>query len=934
MSLVLSPPKLVLLAVQLAIHANIESLAFLASRHATVLRKDLVLRVLLTYLPETVRSSDYLSFLEELSTGEFNDREAEYIDYSIVENLSDEDAAKKVRKLHLLPLARKDISVDTDDDSLALFLLHRAHRVDEEAGLLHQLPELLGPFIQYAPGIRVWTVSTLLPLLRRNYEYYPTESVPYTLAEFQSLPDGAAIDALLSQTGVRPEEYGFIGRDLRGILVPWLHDDARWKRLDETDSSVEGVSSAGWERFLEWLLSKSSSSWRVAVAAVEQWGGAVDVDLGDFDVVWLSEQQQQHLDRRYARAIMGCAYLVPEASTEALEGAHQMLRKVMDLLGQDDTMSLREGADTLAAVAYLEDDGILNHKNTAFMRDGLLKDSNPLTKPSRKSTHLLHALILSAFILTQSGLPCTVRRAGALAFIQDERDQKAEVVQLIHTLADRTPNNDETYWVKARNEVLWLRNWGIAPSPEGKVMGVFAKVKPEVIETEFLRALLSSARYSLARSLYESAADKPLSSQIVQETVEAAALNAYDNASNPSRARGGLKKCDEIINAFPQTIHKSLPERRRIDSLLEATHALSEYRLVLRQAEPFSPIVLRVHSDPISIIGKILEQNPKSYTRIQELLGVGFNMVRAGLVDRNNKVAAAYATDDGEQIEAARQRITAMCIEAALKEDDFETAYSYIVNRLSGGVDKSAASMAKIDDEWSWRAALQAGQYIRSARTIRPTHLGNASGNPDIRHLEQRIDCLATALRIAPPSQLQEILKTFRRCEEQLDSAIKEDAAREEDLDTATSVDGHSGMPGGFDTGHAAARSHGPLGERQTRSSVGVGVASNTGDEAPMSLFDLSRATARAATRNFTALSTLQQSAGGGSASAGGGGAVAPTPAASDSVPDSEWDVHDDHPRARKRDQLREAAMGTLTSGVGWLIGAPAPNQPQGHRSD
>jgi len=31
--------------------------------------------------------------------------------------------------------------------------------------------------------------------------------------------------------------------------------------------------------------------------------------------------------------------------------------------------------------------------------------------------------------------------------------------------------------------------------------------------------------------------------------------------------------------------------------------------------------------------------------------------------------------------------------------------------------------------------------------------------------------------------------------------------------------------------------------------------------------------------------------------------------------------------RVRKRDQLREAAMGTLVSGVGWLVGAPAPQQ-------
>ncbi|KAK2045288.1 secretory pathway protein Sec39 [Colletotrichum somersetense] len=926
MSLIISPPKLVLLAVHLAIHADLDSLAILTSRHAAVLRKDLVLRILLTYLPETVPSRDYMPFLEELANGEFTDREAGNIDHAVAENISDEDAAKKVRKLHLLPLAWKDAPIEIDDDPMALFLLRRAHRVDEEAGLLTQLPELLGPFLQYAPGIRIWMVSTVLPLLRRNCEYYPANSIPYTLAEFQGLSDGAAVGALLSQTGVRQEDHGFIGRDLRGMLVPWLHDNTRWKRVEEGDSSGETVSSPGWERFLEWLLAQSSNSWRVAVAAVEQWGGAVDVDLGDYDIVWISEEQQQYLDRRYARAIMAGAYLVPEATVEALEGAHQMLRKVMDLLGQDDTLSLREGAnaDVLSPVAYLEGDVVLSHKNTAFMRDDLLKQSNPLTTPSKRSTHLLHALILSAFILTRAGLPYTIKKVGDLAFIQDERDQKAEVVKLIHTIAERAPKNGDDFWTKARNEILWLRNWGITSPPNGQVMGVFAKVEPGVIETEILKALLSSARYSLAKSLYEDAVVKPLPAQTVQETVIAAALNAYDNASNPNRNRGGLKKCDEIINAFPGTITSSLPERRRIDSLLKATHALSDYRLVLRQGEPFSPVVLRVHSDPVSIIGKVLEQNPKSYTRIHDLLDVGSNMVRAGLVDRSKRETAVQVMEEEEvRIDTSTRRITTMCIEAAIKEDDFETAYSFVVNRLSGLVNHSSiASRVQIDDDWSWRAALQAGQYVRTARTVRPTHLGNASGNPGIRHLEQRIDCLATALRIAPPSQLQEILKTFRRCEEQLDSALKEEAAQEADLDAAA-ANLYSGMPGGFEGASTAARTRMVSGPQQPRLSAG---ASKITDDAPMSLFDLSRATARAASRNFAALSTLQQSA--------GGKAPVPAPASSASVASSDGDPHDDQPRARKRDQLREAAMGTLTSGVGWLIGAPTPNPQKTPRND
>ncbi|KAL0933010.1 secretory pathway protein Sec39 [Colletotrichum truncatum] len=919
---VLSPPKLVLLAVHLAINANIDSLAFLTSRYTTVLRKELILRILLTYLPETVRSIDYVPFLEEISSGDFADREASDIDYNIVEDLTDEQAARKVRKLHLLPLTWKDTPFCTDDDPVTVFLLRRAQRIDEEAGLLTQLPELLGPFLQYAPDIRVWMASTLLPLLRRNYEYYPTNSIPYSLAEFYSLPDGVAVDALLSQTGVRSEDYVFVGRDLRGLLVPWLHNNFRWKRAegdDADDSSGEDLYSPGWERAIEWLLSQSSNSWRVAAAAIEQWGGAVDVDLGDYDTLWLNEQQQQYLDRRYARAVLACAYVVPEATVEALQGAHQMLRKVMDLLGEDEILPLPSAADSLSAVSHLEGDSVLSHKNTGFMRDDLLKHSNPLTTPSKKATHLLHAIIVSAFILTRLGQPCTIKRAGDLAFIQDERDQKAEAIKLVHVIAEQATGRDESFWIKARNELLWLRNWGITTSPDGTVMGVFAKVKPAVIETEILKSLLSTERYALARSMYEDEIDKLLPDEILRDTIIAAALNAYDNASNPNRNRGGLKKCDEIINAFPRTIHKSCPERCRIDALLKATHALSEYRLVLRQGEPFSPVVLRVHTDPVSIIGKVLEQNPKSYTRVQDLAEVGSNMVRAGLVHRNSKTAAQSQEDGQAQIDATEKRTIAMCIEAALAEHDFETAYSYIVNRLSGAAygSKSASTIMLADDDFSWRAALQAGQYIRTARTVRPTHLGNASGNPEIRHLEQRIDCLATALRIAPPSQLQEILKSFRRCEEQLDSALREEAIREADLDAAADSSSH-GMPGGFDATSVAARSQ-RLHSSQSRSTA----VAKGGDDAPMSLFDLSRATARAASRNFAALSTLQQSTGG----------KAPDPA--EAAGSRTADASDDHRRARKRDQIREAAMGTLTSGVGWLIGAPAaPTDNRGARED
>src|ERR1700761_4269426 len=121
------------------------------------------------------------------------------------------------------------------------------------------------------------------------------------------------------------------------------------------------------------------------------------------------------------------------------------------------------------------------------------------------------------------------------------------------------------------------------------------------------------------------------------------------------------------IHALPSTVNQSLPGTRRINALLKATHALSDYRLVLKQGEPFSPVVLRVHSDPVSIIEKVLEQNARAYTRLQEFLEMGMNMARAGLPSHshlNSSKESPEAWELNSTIDITERRITAMCIEA------------------------------------------------------------------------------------------------------------------------------------------------------------------------------------------------------------------------------------------------------------------------------
>ncbi|KAI1172300.1 Sec39 domain-containing protein [Nemania sp. FL0916] len=906
----LSPPRVLLLAVHFATRSDVQSLAALVAHHPNVLRPELVLRVLLTCLPETVPSSEYVGLVERIGSGDLYSEPdlSVHFDASSVQDITAAEAAKKTRRLHLLPLAWAHAPHDALRDPVSLFLIHRAHRVDQEAGLLAQVPQLVVPFLQHAPCVRNWVVSALLPLLRRNHEYYPHEPIAQTLESFERLDSGTAVVLLLSQTGVREEDLIHVGRDLRGLIGPWLYNNARWGDSIVTESPVGRNRAAppAWKHVLEWLTTKASMSWRVAVKAFDQWDGPSDVDLGEYGSEWLEDDEQQLLEQQFARAALASAYLIPEASADALSGVNSIVTKIMSLLDQDPCPTLQVASSLLSPFTEPEGESLVSKKSASLMRNDLLDETNYLTTPNQASTQLLHVLTLSAFILTKSGASCSVRQAGELAFLRDEREQTAMAVRLIRSFSANGPKNDDKYWIRARNELLWLRDWGaeeVSDSDETQIHGIFSQLRKEFLEVECLKAFLANSRYSLARSIYEDSPERPLSDTVLQDTVVSAAMEAYDNASNLHRGRGGLLRCDDMqvcsfrrivrscvnevysIHAFPQTLPETHASSKQIEALLRATHALSEYRLVLKKGEPFTPVVLRVRTDPISLIEKVLEQNSKSYTNIQDLLDIGSNMVDAGLLDgdkpgRSKIKPKSYA----DHHMTTRKRITAMCVDGALTEDDFETAYSYVVNRVAMDADSQAS------DEYSWRAALQAGKYRRTARTVKPTHIGTASGNLDIRHLEQRIECLSAAVRIAPPATLQEILNVFRKSEEELNAAIKAEEAQESAWDDRGDV---QAMPGSFS------------------STVPAGVVRNVPkssrhvEEAPMSLFDLSRASMARAQFNLSALSSLQRS---GHSKA-------------DNAEGSSEDTSGQS-RVRKRDQLREAAVGTLASGVGWLIGA------------
>lgn len=895
----LSPAKVLLSAVHAALNADIGSLAALAKVYASTLHHQLLLRIILTYLPESVKPAEYVGLLTQTADGRLLNGDTVAVEDILVIDLTDDQAAKEARRLLLRPLSCFDAPETFRNDPLGRFLSLRARSMNHEAGMVGQLLDLLLPFVNHSTELHDWIVCTALPYIRRNSELRVGELPEYSLHQFESLPHRTASEYLVSQLNHLDRRQDGAVMIMRSILGPWLHDTARWEHaLDVKEVQPTVLLCPVWHQICEWLLSLAASSWPVAVQILEGWNGLEDVEFGYGLSSKLPPSCYKYFKRSYAALTLACVYITPEATLECLTSLQRITAKVRSYLAYDEPCkSLEEMLSDLPDFS-IENLSIFREGRIAScMKNDLLEQSNPLTDPQENATKLLLALILSAYILTIHGRPSSVKNVGELTFLRDELAQKTEVAKLLREIGSQTSPDGDANLLRARRCLLWLHDWGKTDTAGLYVSacGALGTVKKAYIETEFLKMLLSTRRYALARSLYEDDSYNYLSADIVQEVVYQSALLAFDNATNPDRSGGGLQHCHDIIHAFPGTVGPSLPGTKEIWALLKATYALSNYQLAIQPEEPFRPVVLRVHSDPISIIQKILEQNPRAYTRLQEFVEMGTNIARAGLPYPNVGMPAdvqVTAEQPEATIEKIERRITAMCIKAALREDDFETAYSYVASRLACLVTDSSTHV--LSDGWSWKAAMEAGLYVRTAWSQLPSHLGTASSDLNIRHVEQRIECLATALRLAPTNELQDILKNFRRCEEQLDSIMKEE------------IIGKIMCREGIHNNHSSgAFDDLQLEQQSSLSPLEESMVTRQMEDVPMSLFDLSRATARLAQKNITAFSSRQSII---------EGARSASPDYSDAL----------QQRVRKRDQLREAATGTLVSGVGWLIGARA----------
>jgi len=896
----------ILEAVRLTSNSEIPPLRQLLSQWPEDLKLDLFLRILLTYLPEGTDPESYVQLLQDVSirpSSSGNELDPKFQPV-IATKISENEAIQRVRRLRLTPLASSQFPLDQTIDPFTLFLVHQAHRIDSSTGSLSVVSQLLEPFVDHSDVLRTWMISALLPLLRLNYEYYPHSASSYSLNEFENLEERNAVQTLLSKAAEKntSEEKVLVGRDLRGLVGPWMKGETSRKRrkLDHNRRKSQSASRLSvsekeqerddWSLVNDWILDLAIRDFPRAVDAISQWQGPEDVDYGEWGNMSLPTDpaSRRGATARYAQAGLGTVYATHDASLEAIIGSHQILMQAAHLTDIEELPDLKRSDHPIKSGIprdYLEDISPVH-----LLHNDILRSTNPLTTPNSHSSSHLNIILASCYKLLNLGNTLSSKRVTELSLFGTFSDQMAELRRTLYRL--KGEKMDERVWASVRRQILWLRNWeDQSDEMTEEPRGIFSRIPILELETELLRAMLDGGCYSLAVDVYCKKGDPPLPVGTVENTILNAVLSSYDSASNGNKTRGGVRKASELISTFRNYFPKS-EGFAQTSALLSATHAMSFYSLTLQHGVPFQPVNIRAHKDPMSLVGKILHQNPRSYTHLDDLLEIGQNLVAAGLAQTLPKQNQWSWEEDSEQkTTIACRRITRMAIEAALEEDDFDTAYSYIVNRLSAERSVSLPETSPgVYDDISWRAAYAAGRY--------PTD--DSSGSA-LRRLEQRMELLSQALLLAPPAALSEVLAVWQQCEQQMTDRIARETTDEEKWQSK----GDRKVPGEFETelNPEVQRPRDPI-----RGSIQ--------EEAPMGLFEVARGAANALSKSAFPLRAPR----GGMASKEPGSRPLSTGSMEGSS-DGSMGGNEGSGRVRKRDMVSNMVTGSLASGIGWVIG-------------
>lgn len=871
-----------LFAAQLTSEGDLEELGKLVRTRRNVLSDDLIYRLLLSFYPvDLPEEAALVKFLQGLS--EHPEASEALSDFKLdpsTSNLSPHDAIQRCRTLRLQRLPRH-VFRETGGRR-ADFIIEWARRLESLAGSVQPLAEFVEHFVAQDPELQLWYQTYLIPVLRLQCDFYPDAEDVIGVQELETLSAQTGVKTLL-RYAERTRNPKDIARDLDNVVAPWVRGATRTKRRKVNQVEADAPEESPWEIVNDWLICESRKDFELAAKSFDEWNGPVE------------DQQPPdggELAARYAQTGLALVYSCRQSTHESLAVSRRIVNKACSLTGL-------QAVNYASPHPHIDLGSDVELEEADLFPAALSKRTNRFTHVSSFSVHFLVGLLNTSAILLSLGLPSSIEELAKVSAFGSERRHKEELRRLLQQIPRLT--RKEIDWRSVRRDLLWLRSWSDSTQMDGvdRRVAYLGQLSARYVETQVLDALLAAAQYDAVKEVYIHPKAAPLPIEDVESRIVAAIFLAYDNASNGNRDRGGMKRASDTLRAFRPQFPQST-SFADIDHLIRATHSLSFYHLTLQHGVPFRPVAIRVQKDPLTLLEKVLEQDTKAYTKLDDLLEIGRNLVRAHLPNRG---ALAHDLDPVELRESdAEHRITYHAIMAALAANDFHTAYAYITTRLHTSPNQTLSPSST--DDVSWRAAYAAGKY-RPASS--PKNL-----NSRIDSLTQRMELLSRALLLAPSGEaLSGILATWRRYEEEME-LLKTQAVEEE---RSFDAKADAALPGAFgleDRDADMAETKRAMAQRNWPTSR---AGPSYEEEAPMGLFDVARGAATA----------LRKSA---AFPLGSGGLrdlkikEADSRSENSLLGDGSSAASVEGGRVRKRDVVANMVTSGLVSGMGWVLGA------------
>ena len=530
----LSPAECILLTIHYASEANIKALHSFTPTRLDALAPELVLRILLTYLPESLEPQEYTTYISEVASRLYLDvnRENVEVDVSPVKDISEEQVNRKVKKIQLLEIRPPSWPPHAPKDILIRFLCHRACRIDADTGLLDLVPQLVEPFLERSRYLRTWYISVVLPLLRLEFEYYrDDETVGMSLGDFEKVESREGIDFLM-QKAAGPEtssqaptssQKSEVARDIKGLVGPWMYGDTERKRrkLDherageykddvEVLSSgmgkigLEGVTSDDktdhdWEYMFQWMVLQARENFPLVTNAVEDWDGPAEVDLGGFNPGNSDQYMEEDLHRKvqlqYAQAAFASCYSAQADTEGTIRGAHTILARLAELLDFIPPPDLATSVESLPKIE--RHTTLLDKSQTVedLEPDALLKPEHPLTTPRLQTYMLLQMIVYTAYQFSSLGYPISLVKVAKLQFYASADEELGVLQKLLHGVSKSGVRKDESQLTADRAKLMWLWNWGIDADDENATQGAgtLGKIQREVFEQEMLKCFTETS---------------------------------------------------------------------------------------------------------------------------------------------------------------------------------------------------------------------------------------------------------------------------------------------------------------------------------------------------------------------------------------------------------------------------------------------------------